>query len=590
MSKQLLEYLHRKSGLSKGEIQKASNWATANGSTINYAFEKLKLLDKKAILKHFSNYYNTKVVIIQQITIDSKVLDKIPRSLAKKELIIPIDFSGKHLVVAMADPSKIEVLDSIRFQTGIFCRSIFALESDIRLAHQFYYKSRIEVGKISEREKTSHNKRFQQERLIVTDEGKKSDGPVIKLVNDAILSCIQNNASDIHFEAYEKHLRVRIRTDGMLQEIVKPPLAMREGLISRIKIMSGLDIAETRLPQDGSLTIQVGKKEVAFRVNSAPCINGEKIVMRILDNSQLASDIRELGFEEKQFQQFNRVLSYSSGMILVTGPTGSGKTTTLYSALSKLNEESVNIMTAEDPVEFLLPNVNQVAVKPSIGLTFSAALRAFLRQDPDIIMVGEIRDIETADIAIKASLTGHVVLSTVHTNSAPATITRLMNMGVPSYNITGAIRCVMAQRLLRRLCKYCKVIDESVDSSTLMALGMPKKYASKIKVYREQGCPSCSGSGVSGRVAIYEILELTDAIKTLIIAEASTTEIKKAAMATGMKTLRQSAITKMAQGLCSLGEVLRVTDADAAKESDSTKKNKVSKNNDTSKQANLKAS
>lgn len=564
MRQNILEYLSQNTQLTPTQIKQAESLAQKNRCTLNLAIENLKLMPKNEILRCFSRYYNIKKVIISKIAIKDTVIQSIPKSVAKKGVLFPIDFSGNHLIVAMADPSNIDVLDSIRFQIGYFCRPIFALESDINHAHNKYYKKTIEIASAgpdvaqlmaAEQEKTKG-------RIVITEEGAHGDGPVIKLVNDAILSCMQHNSSDIHIEAYENHLRIRLRTDGVLHEVAKPPLHMKNALISRVKIMSGLDIAETRLPQDGSLRIQTDRKDVAFRVSSIPCTNGEKIVLRILDNSQLATDIRDLGFEPKQIKLFVRVLSYSSGIILVTGPTGSGKTTTLYTALSKLNNEEVNIITAEDPVEFQIPNVNQVAVKPSIGFTFASALRSFLRQDPDIIMVGEIRDLETADIAMKASLTGHVVLSTVHTNSAPDTITRLLNMGVASYNLTGALRCVIAQRLLRKLCPHCKVVDKSVDVEMLTSLGVPKKYAGKIKTYMAVGCDHCGGTGVIGRVAIYEMLEVTEKIKNLIIMKAPTSTIKKTAMKLGMKTLRQSAITKMAQGLTPLSEVLRVTDSD----------------------------
>ena len=562
MRQHILEFLKFNTSLTTEQLTKADGWANQHRCTLNYAIEKLKLMPNNEILSVFSRYYNIKKVVISKITIKPNIINLIPKRVAKQGTLLPIDFSGNHLVVAMAEPSNIEVLDAIRFQVGYFCRPVFALESDILVAYKKYYQSTIEINEFAGATNAPQYDEKAKNRIVITEDSAHDDGPIIKLVNDAIFACIQHNSSDIHVEAYENHLRIRLRTDGVLHEIAKPPLQMKKALISRIKIMSGLDIAESRLPQDGSLRIRTERKDIAFRVNSVPCTNGEKIVLRILDNSQLATDIRDLGFEPKQLDMFLRVLSYSSGIILVTGPTGSGKTTTLYTALSKLNKEEVNIITAEDPVEFVLPNVNQVAVKPSIGFTFADALRAFLRQDPDIIMVGEIRDLETADIAMKASLTGHVVLSTIHTNSAPDTITRLLNMGVASYNLTGALRCIIAQRLLRKLCPHCKKPDKSASIDILVSLGVPNKYANKLKVYKPVGCDHCGGSGTSGRVAIYEMLEVTETIKSLIIDQAPTSMIKRTAMKMGMKTLRQSAITKMAQGLCSLSEVLRVTDSD----------------------------
>lgn len=562
MSQKVFKFIKEHSNLTTAEITKADHWAKQHHCSLNFALERLKLMPPNDILRLFSRYYNIKKVLIRKLTIQPNIIGLIPRSMAKRNLLLPIDYNGSQLIIAMTDPTNTDALDTIRFQTGYFCRPIFALESDLQLAFKKYYKGTIEVGDYAPETPLTQSQKTTQKRITISESRSGEDGPVIKLVNDAIFACIQHNSSDIHFEAYENHLRVRLRTDGLLHEVAKPPLQMKSALISRLKIMADLDIAESRLPQDGALKIQADRKEIAFRVSSIPCANGEKIVLRILDNSSLATDIKDLGFEPKQLEIFLHTLSYSSGIILVTGPTGSGKTTTLYTALSRLNNEDVNIVTAEDPVEFVLPNINQVAVKPSIGFTFASALRAFLRQDPDIIMVGEIRDLETADIAMKASLTGHVVLSTIHTNSAPDTVTRLLNMGVASFNLTGALRCIIAQRLLRKLCPHCKRVDRSITVDMLVSIGVPRKYASKLKIFESVGCDHCNGTGTVGRVAIYEILEVSDPIKDLIIENAPTSVIKKTAMSLGMKTLRQSAITKMAKGLTPLSEVLRVTDSD----------------------------
>lgn len=571
--KQTIESYLVSLGVRKESIDKAKKWAKSNSCSLSYAIEKQKILKKKDILKAFSNFYGVQRVSLENINITRDVISLVPVSLAKKNMLIPIDrnVNDKELVVATADPADIDVLDNLGFQTGMVCRPVFATEGDIRDAHDRYYsKGTIEVSNQS-LGKMPSSKLTQEKRILVTEES-SGEGPIIKLVNDIILSCISHKSSDIHVEAYEQSLRVRLRTDGLLHEVVKPPMHFKDALISRLKIMAELDIAETRLPQDGSLKIQTEDREVAFRVSSIPCVNGEKIVLRILDNSQLASDIGDLGFEPKQLKLFEEALAVTNGVVLVTGPTGSGKTTTLYSALDKLNNSEVNVVTAEDPVEYVVSDVNQVAVKPSIGFTFASALRAFLRQDPDIIMVGEIRDLETADIAIKAALTGHLVLSTLHTNSAPDTISRLLNMGVAPFNLIASIRCVMAQRLMRRICPHCKVVDKSVTPQTLLEIGIPKKYISRIKAYKGKGCNKCSQSGVSGRIAVYEVLMVSDVIKKLIINRASSIEIKEVAMKNGMKTLRQSAITKMAQGLCSVSEVVRVTDADVPPEKSFSKK------------------
>lgn len=556
LEKHLLSY-----GVNKDDFEKARKYAASNSCSMSYAMEHCKTLSKKDVLRSLTKFYGVKRVSLEKVSIPNSIISILPASVVKKNMVMPMDKQGKELVIAIADPTNADILDNLRFQTGLICRPIFALESDIRDAHQRYYsKGVIEISNQS-LGKLQSSTTSQKKRILVTEES-SGEGPVVKLVNDVILSCISHKSSDIHVEAYENSIRVRLRTDGMLHEIAKPPLSYRDALISRLKIMAQLDIAETRLPQDGSLKIQTDNREIAFRVNSVPCVNGEKIVLRILDNSALASDIRDLGFEPKQLTMFEEVLKLTNGVILVTGPTGSGKTTTLYSALDKLNSPEVNITTAEDPVEYVVPNINQVAVKPSIGFTFASALRAFLRQDPDIIMVGEIRDLETADIAIKAALTGHLVLSTLHTNSAPDTISRLLNMGVAPFNLIASLRCVMAQRLMRRICPNCKEVDKSVTPEQLIELGIPRKYLSKIKAYKGKGCSKCSQSGVSGRVAIYEILPVTDVIKKLIINRASSIEIKQVAMKNRMKTLRQSAITKMAQGLCTVSEVIRVTDPD----------------------------
>ena len=561
MSNDLLLYLYRDLNLEKKVIEDIKKDISLKKLTVCAALEQVKTINKKDLLKSFGKYYNIKIIILSKIEVSEDVLALVPKHQAKKYNVVPVDKRDNYLTLAMSDPSQVEFIDDLRFSTGLFIKSIFALESDIAMTiDRIYGQSKIDFNKSDFAQKKQ--KKVSEKRIKISEGGSSGDAPVIKLVNDIIISCIQQKSSDIHFEVYEHHLRVRFRTNGMLHEVANPPIHVKDALISRIKIMSHLDIAETRLPQDGALKIEADDREIAFRVSSVPCVNGEKIVLRILDNSQLTTDIKDLGFDKKQLDMFLGVLDSSTGIILVTGPTGSGKTTTLYSALTKMNNEEVNIVTAEDPVEFVVPNVNQVQVKPSIGFTFASALRAFLRQDPDIIMVGEIRDLETADIAIKASLTGHVVLSTLHTNSAPDTLSRLLNMGVAPFNITASVRCIIAQRLLRKICPYCKEPDTSVSKSDLLSLGIPKKYISRVKPMKGRGCSRCYGTGVAGRIAIYEMLNVTNDLKSLIINNASTAEIKRIAMRNGMKTLRQSALKKLIGGVTTVGEVIRVTDPD----------------------------
>jgi len=385
-------------------------------------------------------------------------------------------------------------------------------------------------------------------------------------VNQVLMQCLHRKASDIHIEPYESFLRIRLRIDGVLHEIARPPVSMKAPLTSRIKIMASLDIAESRLPQDGAINILIDTKPVDFRVSSLPTVYGEKIVMRILDKSNLQVDMTKLGFETDELAKFKSSIHSPFGMVLVTGPTGSGKTTTLYSALAELNKESENIMTAEDPVEYNLEGINQVQMKSDIGLDFASALRSFLRQDPDVIMVGEIRDLETAEIAIKAALTGHMVLSTLHTNSAPDTISRLLNMGVESFNLVSALTCVTAQRLMRRICEKCRVVDESITPQVMIELGIHPQYASRVKAYKGAGCSVCGNTGNKGRLAVHEVLKLNDPVREAILENAPAMKIKRLAMQTGMRTLRQSALNKMVQGLASAKEVIKTTTSDSDEE------------------------
>jgi type IV pilus assembly protein PilB len=405
---------------------------------------------------------------------------------------------------------------------------------------------------------------IQDEEEVDLSDLKKAveDAPVVKLVNLILTDAIKKGASDIHIEPYEKTFRVRYRIDGVLHEVMKPPIKLKNAIVSRIKIISQLDIAERRLPQDGRIKLKLSKSmEMDYRVSVLPTLFGEKVVMRLLDKSNLQLDMTKLGFEQKALNDFMSAIHRPWGIVLVTGPTGSGKTTTLYSALSDLNKISENISTAEDPVEFNLLGINQVQIHEDIGLNFAASLRSFLRQDPDIIMVGEVRDYETAEIAIKAALTGHLVLSTLHTNDAPSTVNRLLNMGIEPFLVSSACNLILAQRLARKICKDCRTKMPSAEK-VLIDLGVPPAEAARMEVFKGSGCATCGGTGYKGRIALYEVMPFSETIKELVLNGASSSEIKRAAVREGMKTLRMSGVTKVGEGVTTIEEILRVTMAD----------------------------
>lgn len=566
MLAKLKKYLEEKIGLDETKFAQAEAFSQEENCSINFALEKLNLAPKEKLLDEFAKFYGVRKTILEKMDINPTIIDLIPKKMAEEFKVIPLDRAGNNIILAMVNPKDIKTIDAIRFQTGYFAKPVFANESDIRLALQTYYAhKKVTLDHIETDPKKKGKSAGTKDRITINEGKPGDDGPIIKLVNDILLQCISRGASDIHIEPYEEFMRVRLRIDGVLHEIVKPPNSVKSALISRIKIMSNMDIAETRLPQDGAINLNAGGRDIDFRVNTLPAMYGEKIVLRILDKSSLEVDMTKLGFEQDQLDIFKENISRPHGMVLVTGPTGSGKTTTLYSALQELNDEETNVMTAEDPVEFGLPGVNQVMMRTKIGLTFASALRAFLRQDPDVIMVGEIRDLETAEISIKAALTGHMVLSTLHTNSAVDTISRLLNMGIEPFNLVSSLNCVVAQRLMRRICGDCKELDTSVTPEQLVEVGIPPAYASKIKVYKGRGCPTCGGSGTKGRIAVHEVMALNEQIKRAIIDEVSSIDLKKVAMKSGMRTLRQSAINKMVQGHSPLSEVIKTTDADSSK-------------------------
>jgi len=467
--------------------------------------------------------------------------------------------------VAMADPSNIFAVDDLKFLTSYNIETVVASEVAIRDAIERYYGQPMPsyeevLGDFDEADITVEM--GHEDENVLDLEKAADEAPVVRLVNLILLDAIKKGASDIHVEPYEKDFRVRYRVDGVLYEVMRPPMKLKNAIISRLKIMSSLDIAERRLPQDGRIKLKLGKgKEMDFRVSVCPTLFGEKVVLRLLDKSNLQLDMTKLGFEEQQLEWFNEAISRPYGMCLVTGPTGSGKTTTLYSALGKLNQTTDNISTAEDPVEFNFFGINQVQMHEEIGLNFAAALRSFLRQDPDVIMVGEIRDFETAEIAVKAALTGHLVLSTLHTNDAPSTISRLLNMGIEPFLVTSSVNIIVAQRLARRLCAECKRPAEVTDQA-LLDIGVPAEDIGTFTVYEPVGCATCNDRGYKGRVAVYEVMPFWDGLKELVINGASTAELKQEAIRLGMLTLRMAAINKMKLGITSIEEVVGNTAPD----------------------------
>lgn len=567
MSSRIAQFLITQKLLTPADLRKAEGLVATEKLTFMQAIEKLKVIEENVLLDQLSKLFRVPICNLRDMEIQKDIIDLIPKDMAIKNRVVAIDRAGNNLIIAMSDPGNIGILNELRFNIGFFPKPVLASEAQISEALDKYLTQKLDMrslddSKINRPGAGPAPKAKGAERQDIST-GEKGDGPIIKIVNQILVQCLTRKASDIHIEPYEHAMRVRLRIDGVLYEIARPPKSMKAALTSRIKIMAKLKIDEARLPQDGAINISIEGRPVDFRVSTIPCLHGEKIVMRILDKTSLQADMTKLGFEQDELEKFQESINAPFGMVLVTGPTGSGKTTTLYSALAELNKESDNIMTAEDPVEFNLEGINQVGMKSDIGLNFASALRSFLRQDPDIIMVGEIRDPETAEIAIKAALTGHMVLSTLHTNSATDTLTRLLQMGVQPFNLVSSLTCVTAQRLVRKICTECRIEDTSVTAKALMSLGIPAQYADKIVAYKGKGCPQCNGSGNKGRIAIHEVLKMNDAVREAIIAGESSLTIKKIAMKHGMRTLRQSALTKMSRGICDINEVIKMTAADS---------------------------
>jgi type IV pilus assembly protein PilB len=565
MASRLGELLVRENLISLQQLQRAQEEQRKSGGRLGYQLTKLGYIEENELTSFLSKQFGVPSINLAEFEIDPDIIKLIPREVAEKHVVIPVNRAGSSLIVAMSDPSNIYAIDDLKFVTGYNIEVVVASEAAIKSAIDKLFDSGISYKDVMEgfEDLDIELGKDQKDDVNVVDlERSAEDAPVVKLVNLILVDAIKRGASDIHVEPYEKEFRVRYRIDGVLYEVMKPPVKLKNAITSRLKIMADLDIAERRLPQDGRIKLKVGKgKEMDFRVSSLPTLYGEKVVMRLLDKSNLQLDMTKLGFEMRQLELFKKAIHLPYGMVLVTGPTGSGKTTTLYSALSELNKSSENICTAEDPVEYNLFGINQVQMHEEIGLNFATSLRSFLRQDPDIIMVGEVRDFETAEIAVKSALTGHLVLSTLHTNDAPSTINRLLNMGVEPFLVTASVNLILAQRLTRKVCLECREPIQ-IPKQTLLDLGMKPDDIATGMFVKGSGCHNCSNTGFRGRLAIYEVMPLSDGLKELILNGTSTAELKIQAIKEGMKTLRQSALDRMREGLTTAEEVMRVSAAD----------------------------
>ncbi|HWZ87434.1 MAG TPA: type IV-A pilus assembly ATPase PilB [Polyangiaceae bacterium] len=561
------ELLVREKLISLQQLRKAQDEQKKSGQNLGYTLARLGFISDGEITNFLSSQYRLPAINLDEYEIDVEVVKLVTKEVCEKHRIIPVSRVGSSLIVAMSDPTNLNAIDDIKFLSGYNVEPVVASETAIQGAIERYYNA----GPSYEEVMADFNLGDEdidfggdeEEVNALELERQSADAPVVRLVNVLLLNAIRKGASDIHVEAYEKKLRVRYRVDGVLQEEMTPPLKLKAAIVSRLKIMSQLDIAERRLPQDGRIKLKLGKgREMDFRVSVLPTMWGEKVVLRLLDKGNLQLDMAKLGFDPQPLSDFKWAISQPWGMVLVTGPTGSGKTTTLYSALSDLNKADVNISTAEDPVEYNLHGINQVQMHDEIGLNFAMGLRSFLRQDPDIIMVGEIRDFETAEISVKAALTGHLVLSTLHTNDAPATISRLLNMGVEPFLITASVNLVLAQRLARKICVDCKhPID--TDPKVLLDLGVSEEQlALKGNIMKGTGCATCNNTGYKGRVALYEVMRFQDDLKERVLQGASGAELKAAAIKLGMATLRASGIKKVLEGITTPEEILRVTMSD----------------------------
>jgi type IV pilus assembly protein PilB len=559
------DLLIREGLITKEQLDKALQEQRNNGQRLGYNLVKMGFVQETEITKMLARQYRMPAVDLARFEVDPKIIKLVPADVALKHLVLPLKREGRTLTVAMADPTKLNVLDDLKFITRYDIFPVIAGEYTLRTALEKNYE---QVDQQLDTLLKDIEEEGEGEFEVVSQEEEEEgggsvgvdDAPVVKLINAILTDAVKRGASDIHIEPFEHELRVRYRVDGALQEVMRPPLKLKAALISRIKIMSALNIAERRVPQDGRIKLKMGRRVIDYRVSTLPVLFGEKIVMRILDKGNLTLDLSKFGFEPKAEADLLRAILNPYGMVLVTGPTGSGKTTTLYSALQRINTMEVNIMTAEDPVEYNLMGINQVLVRNEVGMTFAAALRAFLRQDPNIIMVGEIRDIETGSIAIKAALTGHLVLSTLHTNDAPSTITRMIDMGIEPFNVASAVNLIVAQRLVRRICTGCK-IEHQYQPEELKALGGDTREFAGITFFKGRGCEQCSGTGYKGRAGLYEVMSLTPELRRMILKGGSTDELKEQAIREGMLTLRMDGIVKIRKGISTLEEVVKETAA-----------------------------
>lgn len=545
-------------------MDKAADSQRLGGGFLGSHFVKCGFISEGDLLQTLSEHFGLPIIELENCHIEKSAIDLVPENLAQRHGLVPILKRDSKLTVAMADPTNMVGLNDVKFITGLDIQIVLASEAEIKAKQEKLYESEVCYDDLLDGlyESTIDLGQSEESFQIAAREKACDDSPAVKIVNAILSDAIKKGASDIHLEPYEKIYRVRFRIDGVLYEIMRPPATLKGAITSRIKIMSELDIAERRLPQDGRIKLRLGpNKEMDFRVNVMPTLFGEKVVLRLLDKSNLQIDLGKLGFEHGQLEDFKKALYKPHGMVLVTGPTGSGKTTTLYSALADLNKLVTNISTAEDPVEFNLDGINQTQIHEEIGFNFAAALRAFLRQDPDVIMVGEIRDYETAEIAIKASLTGHLVLSTLHTNDAPSTINRLLNMGVEPFLVASSVNLIIAQRLARRVCLACSE-GLKIKPEVLASIGVPPEEAANIELKYGKGCDKCAGTGYKGRIAVYEVMPLTDELRELILSGASSAELKRKALKLGMLSLRDSALNRLKEGVTTVEEVLRVTAAD----------------------------
>ena len=610
MPVKLGELLLKENMVTPQQLQEALSHQKMNGGKLGKAFVSLGYVKDEEITSLLSRQYGVPSINLDHFEVDPAIIKIIPAETARKYQILPLSRSGATLTIAMADPTNVFAMDDIKFMTGYNVEPVVASETSLEDAIEKYYGStrslelrrdmggggsysgipgsgslkdvmdapaltmddmasigglsEVDIDSMSDAEADVEQVKAEDDEIDLGTMAKSSEAaPVIKLTNVLLVDSLKRGASDIHIEPYEKEFRVRFRIDGILYNVMALPMKLKDPLTSRIKIMAKLDIAEKRLPQDGRIKIKMKvedrSRDLDFRVSCLPTLWGEKVVLRLLDRTKLMLDMTKLGFEQHSLDRFKSAIAKPYGIVLVTGPTGSGKTNTLYSALSALNKPDVNIMTAEDPVEFNLPGINQVQIKDNIGLNFAAALRSFLRQDPNIILVGEIRDYETAEIAVKAALTGHLVLSTLHTNDAPSTVSRLVNMGIEPFLVGTAVNLIQAQRLIRRICNNCRVEVTDVPAKTLTDIGFQPEAIGSFKLYKGRGCGICNGTGYKGRVGLYEVMEISEGIRDLIMVGATSVEIKRKALEDGMLTLRMSGLEKIKAGITTAEEVLRET-------------------------------